>query len=303
MTASISVSQAVVYTWVGNISNDWADASNWDGNVLPAEDVNGVKGGSEGANTLVIQNGAFAPTTNVPAYSNKNGSNTTPRFDVQAGASLTINQATANSAYGGPTYGGDIVTVGGGGSLTWVSTTGYRLMRDPNGTQDYDINGGTFTLEAPAASGRLDFGQNNGRLVNFDLDGGTFNYTGLRMFGNRSAAGTYTTPSTVALANGSVFNSSAFFAGNMEDGSGNPTLVFDLQDPGSSATFRLGTAFVDLAAVEAAEGTNWTSSTLGDTSLAYTQTGDFVTISVVPEPSSSTLIGLVGLVFILRRRK
>lgn len=268
---------ATDYTWLGGEDDDWYWAENWDTNGIPYENPDGLVSGAD--NTIIITNGLNMPTFGVPDFAAKHVSgidDASPNFVIEAGASLAISQA--EDSLEGPTWGngpGSFVTVGVGASLT-LSTNrvdnNFTVMRHPGGTQTYDINGGTLTFDV----NRLDWGFNNERLGNFDVDGGSLVFTGSAMFGTRHGSGTYTTPSIVTLKNSSTFSAlNAQFNGNMTKDDGvSPTLVFDIQDAGSSLTAKFGSVFPDIDAVVAGEGVYWTSSTLGAASLVSTDNLD-----------------------------
>ena len=311
--ASLSAaSYATDYTWTGASDNNWSNTANWAGGALPAVNTDGEIY-SDANNVILQDNAANSPALNVPKYAlyGGNGGTKNPGFILGAGTALAIEAGVDHlNGDSGIDRAGQVATVGTGASLTFIKDNNMTLTRDPNGTGVYTVNGGVLNFQ----SKRLDFGFNKDRLAKFELDAGTVNlYSSSRnwydmpVYGTRFGqdADTYdTTYSLVTLTNGSFFNMNAYFANNMTDKDGDGTVVFDLQDVGSSVKFRLNSAFSNTAQVVSdGFGVNFKSSTFGDNNLRVTEDNNFATVTVIPEPAALGLIGsiAVGMIFVRRR--
>jgi len=226
--------QAADYTWTGSNDNNWSNTANWDANGLPPTNTYGVTGSG---NRIIIQNGAYDPTNNVPTFDVKTA---TPKFVLEAGASLFTKMARDSGNYG-PIGTGTIVSIDSGAELTWGRTGNNNMMelsRENNGIQSFNIKG-TFSV---TNCNRLDWGENQNRISNFNIDGGSFIFYGSQMFGTRfgntNATWTYGA-SLVNLTNGASFIArKGYFEGNMVRDNNQPNLIFNLQSLDSKVVFK-----------------------------------------------------------------
>lgn len=254
------------HIWRGSVNNQWSNPANWSNSKLPQISSGAVYGDDV---TIVISNGVYSPTENVPHWADFTAG--TPSFVLEDGASLSMDRAVGG--YGGPFGDGPVVTVQNNASLTWGSAGGENMRLARGGSLiSYNINGGEFTINTD----RIQFSEGSSQVSRFHLDGGTFRFTGIRLDGARSTGGSSFASefSLVTLENGSLFDASSAQLRNMYDSSGNPTMVFDLQDHQSEVTARLSSPFSNIASVQEKFGTTWISSTLGNSSLSVVNNGD-----------------------------
>jgi len=273
---SASTVQATDYTWNGTADNNWSNTANWVGNTLPPEGTYGVIGPD---NRIIIQHGTYDPTNNVPTFDVETA---TPKFVIEAGASLFTEMARDAGEYG-PIGTGTIVSVGNGGTLTWGRTGGSESLmefcRSVDGIQTYNITNGTFAV---TNCNRLDWSYNQNRISRFNINGGSFVFYGSSMFGTRwgtdSNAVWALGASLVNLTNGASFIApSAHFEGNMKQvANDQPNLVFDLQSLSSRIEFTSGGSFTSISAIETnGIGSHFISSTYGEEQMICTQDNGF----------------------------
>jgi hypothetical protein len=254
------------FTWKGSTNGDWNNAANWTDNNndgtgdIPPTNASGFL--SDRTIQIIIENGPNQPASNIPGFDGD--ADGTPHFILQDGASLNIPMADVAD---GPSGAGFIAKLGTGSSLTWTSVDSMTLAFASIGIQSYEISGGTFTIQTPS----FDFCETVDGTSSFTLDGGTLSIGATEIHGAQildpgdDFGGQ---PNSVVLENNATFTTTAMLAGDMQDSSGNPTLVFDIRDTISSVTAKLGGAFPDVATVQKAVGGTFVSSTLGDKLIA-----------------------------------
>jgi hypothetical protein len=278
LTLSASMSHAAtVYTWTGSVNGDWANAANWDANGVPVDDseVAGSLGFQTATDRIVIDviaNGS-SPTSNIPTLRHQHnapgGAAFTPTVDVINGSVVFATNNSNSSS--GITISGNTTTIIGDGdvnnglaSLTYTTSNEFR--RD----------GGNMAITVNA-DGSLNFTNNSivsfstTTLLHVTLAGGAVNYAG-----------------TVDLLRNSTN------AGNS---------WFDFTAEGSTFTASFGADFADLDTVGDYIGSGLTFRSSTDLALGAQDNGNGTfTVSVIPEPTTALLGGL-GFLALLRRRR
>jgi len=274
MSALSITAHGVVYVWSGAIDSDWNNAANWDANGVPVDDH--TSGGlTLNTNDSVVFSGTIMPSNNPGFGSNFDSTNSgkwsVPTMEFNSGGSIDFNLTSSHNNgmftnLPSGSYGTrDILTVGDG-------ITG--------GTEDVTVNLTEGMMLNRHANGIHNF------IVNAD---GTLNMAGA--IAPRAAPRGY-----LITVNGGTVDIDGN-AGGLNDAHN----TVDFTDFGGTFTADYG-SFADIAAVTSALGTDFLNNTSG--TLLATDNGDgSYTVSVVPEPSSTALLGLGGLALILRRRK
>ncbi len=267
--------QAVTYTWTGGdgiggggSGTNWYDVANWDGGVAPSQGSSKIASPiATAATDIAIFDSEMSLLNYMPTGNidlvRVGGGDYPPNIDLRNGT-LNLNRA---ENYGfGSTYtigDGDLTT-----SAVFHMAATINLNRDGSSLKTYVVN----------ADGTLSFGQNatwshnSGRDAVVQLLGGAVTSSN-SITGLIGDTGDYVS----FEAAGSTFT--AGFGGSFVLGT---DVTGEFGD-----SFRLGGAL-------ASDGST----------LSYTDNGNSTfTVGVVPEPSTTALLGLGGLALILRRRK
>ena len=264
-------------TWNGNIDSDFGTSGNWTNNSPgnATDDGNG--------NTATINNGG---TVNVT--SNYTGANDY-RLDISGGSTLNGSaDFTADRLRIRNT--GTVNLTGGAFTLPKTSTSnnGGGLTIDSGGTLNISggnhifnerstING-TFRVDGSASTIRMNqIGTAFGDFEFIFDEGGVSTITGDLGFSWLSLTNADVT------VDGSAFNGIGSFTLFDGNAAGNPP------PPGSFTITGLG-----------AEGVGWTLDITNNTNPGP---NDTIVLTVLPEPSSTALLGLGGLALMLRRKR
>jgi hypothetical protein len=284
---AVVASYATDYTWTGASDNNWSNTANWAGGTLPQTAPSGELA-NNGNNIIFQDNAPNSPSNNVPIYGGYSGGVGMPSFTLGAGTSLEIMAGPSVLGDGGVDRVGQIATIGSAASLTLIKDNNMTLARDPDGVASFDVTGGTLNIR----SDRLDFGFNQNRYSNFELNAGTVTvysskgyWYNLALFGTRNGSDSdafdETHRSLVTLTNSSIFDINGRFANNMKDTDGDPCVVFDLQDRESYVRVHANIATVRTNFI----GSIFISSTLGNDQVwATAEAGDWVTIKASGKP-------------------
>lgn len=277
---------AATYIWTGATDGDWNNTANWFGNIKPV-DSDGATANLElsATNADRIEFSAVGstnpvPTSNIPALGGNasNREHQTPQFDMLHG-SLTL------SAVG---FGGQGLvkkstvswtnTVGDGNIANGLASLRYNggfsqgIHRDQGGTMAWTVNAdGTLIFDSGSTTTLIvDYGTDRNSI--FNLNGGAM----------------------VSLDAIDMLRSVA--------GPGNSYI--DFLASGSTFTADFGADFADLAAVQTAVSNSvfFKSTALLSLGAADNANGTF-TVSVVPEPASSSIAALGFLALAGLRRK
>ena len=290
------------YTWHGGTDTDWTKSSNWVGNAKPPIDGdNNVYGTDSNPTVIKIATTGSDPASNIPAFANKNGSDRTPHFEIENGASLSIAMATGD--WNGPTGTGTIVSVASGGNLTWTYGSSMILARD-GGAQTYDISG-NFSIALPSSNSLLIGDNDTARVITMNLDGGNFALTASDLQGAKSPGQGGNHHSYVNLDNGSSWTSTGSLKNMWNDATNktSPTLAFDFADTSSSVTSAFGDDINSDSDLLYAISNGIFTSTAGLTVVGSNNGDGTFTVTAVPEPSFSFLVAaLAGLGLLCRRR-
>jgi hypothetical protein len=272
--AAVSTASAVTYTWTGGdgiggggSGTNWYDVANWDGGVVPSQ------GSSKIASPI-----ATAATDIAIFDSEKSllGYMPTDNIDLVRvsgsfyppsidlrNGTLNLNRAE-NYAYG------NTFTIGDG-DLTTAAVFNMAA------TIDLNWAGSNLKTYVVNADGTLSFG------ANFEWSNSASQDAVLQLLG-----GAVTSSSTIS---------------GLTDDTGD---YVSFEAAGSTFTAGFGGSFVDETAVTDAFGDSFRlggALALDGSTLSYKDNGGTFTVSVVPEPSTTALLGLGGLALILRRRK
>ncbi len=270
MAWTASCAMATIYTWEGTTDGNWSNAANWSVAGIPI--VNGDGSVVSQANTITIQSGANAPASNIPAFSSKTHTPNlgTPRFNIEANASLTISpdNYTTEASVSPP---GVAVTIATNAALTWENAGKITLARNVS-DQTYNITGGTMIFDTP----QLNIIYGSGKASIFNLDGGTLDLSQVdSLYSSRASTGDFSSLwGKINLMNGStVDGATCRFRRSIIDG--NPAMVFDIQDTNSVITIRKGDIYGDIFSLQSEFGSTFISSTLGNTNLVATDEGSY----------------------------
>ena len=273
LLSACTLTHATIYTWTGSAADgDWSNSANWDGGVVAPTDF--ISGTNLEPDTIVFD-GASMPTSNLGAFTISPSSIIASQvlFQFNSGGSYTLDYTGAYDS--GPIYTAsarNFITVGDGIGLAadvTVTLSNYNsLLRHNSQAHTIVVNSdGILNLEAVSTY------VNTGRSSNFLINGG------------------------------SVVASSFIHTSYGHDNNGNVIPAFIMfAEEGSSFTAAYGSQFTDLTAVEA-DAQNIFRSSLGYGGFEYTDNGSSFTITLVPEPSAITLLGLGGLALVTRRKR
>lgn len=226
--ACATTAMATTYTWTGasaTDNTDWNDATNWDLNGIPVDDIAGG-GLSLPSDDKVVFAGATMPINTPGINSSYNatndGANSVPVMEFNSGGSISFAHSSShnNGMFTNLPSGFDrqIWTVGDGVSggaedVILNMTNSFLLMRHGNGVHRFTVNADGILNVA----GDLDFQYNGNRYAIITIDGGAVNLT----------------------SGGRAFDLSA----------GNPHVEFTAI--GGTFTASYGGSYADIAAVEA----------------------------------------------------
>ncbi|MGJ8655440.1 MAG: PEP-CTERM sorting domain-containing protein [Akkermansiaceae bacterium] len=304
----------------GGADTEYSTALNWDDDLAPAAGTTATINGlftvdrtvDSNSNRINVEGGA---TLNITAgnHSDSASGNTTRNY-IGNGSTGTVNVSGASTVYNV----GHIVVVGNGaaGNGTITQTDGsFAASRGGNSfmgiaggssmevgvggaTGLYEISGGSFTS-------RIGVGVGGGGT--FSVVGSNASTIGIGSNGSLDGSWNQASGGTLKLgldAGGStlilvdVTTGTGVGAGNVTFESGS---ILDLYDAGGAVTNVWQTvmswegALTDngLALSSAATSAGWEKQVVGSD----------LQVRLVPEPSSTALLGLGGLAFMLRRRK
>ncbi|NWK55803.1 PEP-CTERM sorting domain-containing protein [Verrucomicrobiaceae bacterium N1E253] len=318
-TSVLTSHASLTWTGAGNgvslyAENNWLDDN---GVVPPANSINGGSDVTAVTGGLIeINAGAGEP------------SNFSPGFQVGTGNSLTIG--------GGKTLasGSNAEVVGGGAGTTLTVNGGATLnVGNVSNFETITVNGAAIDLLNVSGATNVNLTGATGNVASMTIDTGTITFsngnptfTSLTL-SNSSAIFTgsagFTSselfPSQISLTNGSswlsqfVSNNTILFVDGSSSielkGSGDPINSQTNQSSvnlasGAQLIFR-NTNELDDQLNDSGTGDIWVNGVRvtalnKDTLLS---TADNLTYTAIPEPSSTSLLGLAGLALILRRRK
>ncbi|MGJ8642566.1 MAG: beta strand repeat-containing protein [Luteolibacter sp.] len=229
------------YTWTGAVDGDWNTAGNWQDDLIPVDDKPGGEGGNDDGlsnNYLdVIQfNGSIMPSSNIPLYggvydgigaANGPGDNSSPALVLNSGGAIAFTQVGHDDAFWTNQNANNrtILTVGDGigpaGDVTLTMSGTRRMNRHSNGHHFFRVN----------SDGIL--------IMNSNLN--RWGQSGSR-------------PATVEIDGGSVTFNDEIDSTNFNDG------AVSFFSVGGTFTANFGDALVDLAAVNNALGTKFTTT-------------------------------------------
>ena len=209
----------------------------------------------------------------------------------------------SNSA-GSATFANDATNATANGSGDLHITPGANIFRTSNLTTT-NVSSGTFQLEFNFSSVNFQSGDTTGANVSFGIRDTTTN-TDLFLARVQKQNNKYLLQTRVSSTNTTVADFGTTVGTNLNDL--NVRVVFNLDTDKADVFWSLAGAAesshtdiainnLEMDAFRFAANTNTTDLGTGETSV------DFVTISAVPEPSSTALLGLGCLALILRRRK
>ncbi len=276
LTLSASMSHAAtVYTWTGSVDGDWANTANWDANGVPVDDsgIAGRLGFQTATDRIVINATNSSPTSNIPTlhhqHNTSGGAAFTPTVDVING-SVVFATNNSNSTSGTTISGNTTTTIGDGDVNNGLASLTYTTLNE------FRRGGGIMAITVNA-DGSLNFSNNStvsfntGTRLHVTLAGGAVNYGG-----------------TVDLLRNSTDPGNSWF---------------DFTVDGSTFTASFGADFADLDTVGGYIGSGLTFRSSTDLALGAQDNGNGTfTVSVIPEPTTALLGGL-GLLTLLRRRR
>jgi fibronectin-binding autotransporter adhesin len=244
------------------------------------------------ASSALIDSGG---TTNL--VKNGSGTNILKSVSTYTGTT-TVNDGTLEVAFGGSTSASSAVTVSNAGSALLVNgTVNGTLVANASTT----LSGSGRVNGAATVNGNLTPGSSGDRLLNFGSSLTLANTTVTTMDINGAdlginhdaieATGALTYDGALALAIGTVF--------------GAGTYNFDLFDSGS----QIGSFdSVTLSGLYSGTLTNnlgiWSTTTnLGNETWTFNQSTGDLSLTVIPEPNVAALLGGLGTLLLLRRRR
>lgn len=188
---STAVSQTS-YTWTGTNSGDWADATNWDANGIPVDNLAGGDNNAglslpaDGSNIIFDGGTNPLPTSNIPDLGGNVAPGDTPAIVVNQGGSIDFNLGGREGDVWSNTAGNrNVFTVGDGvGAAGEVTVNLSSNVANPilarhasDTTNNFQVNSDgilNFT------SATIDFGwQAGNRHSKITIDGGQVNLSGV----------------------------------------------------------------------------------------------------------------------------
>jgi fibronectin-binding autotransporter adhesin len=208
----------------------------------------------------------------------------------------TVNGGTLEVALGGGTAAGSAVTVSNSGSALVVNgTVNGTLVANASTT----VSGSGTVVGAATISGNLNPGNSPGELnftdsltltsttvTTMEINGADLGIT----YDNIDVGGALSYDGILTLAIGSVFGSNT---------------VFDLFDFGSQSGSFDSVALTGLytGTFTNSSGVWSTTTNAGNETWSFSQATGDLTLTVIPEPSSVALLGTLGAMLLLRRRR
>lgn len=273
MGVTVCAQAQTTYTWTGAVDGDWANASNWDANGVPVDDLADDGGNGDGLTLsdldLIVFSAATMPSTNIPAIggsfeSGNTGANSTPSISFVSGGAIAFDHFGFDDAFwtnrAQTGVSRTVLTVGDGvgGGTDDVSVTingTVHLNRHGDGDHTFVINS-DGTLIMNSALSRWAW---NGTTRNafFKIDGGTVD-----------------------------FNDDIPVTG-FSDGS------IEFLSIGGSFSADYGGALADYASVLAALGTKFVDST-GTGTLEAIDNGTSFTVNAITPPDPNYWTGTGG---------
>lgn len=215
---------------------------------------------------------------------------------------------------------GGTVTVGNGATLTCNldlainSSTAVLVINDAtlNATDDIFVQAGTLILNAGSVSSAVDDWQVNAAAGHAIINGGM--HTAGDLFGTQSSTGgnlleifggsinaarfDFSLNSTTTIAGNSVLS-----GGSVIDAAG--VINFNNAWSGSWTVTTFTGSDWETLVTNGSNGFQLNGVAVDSTIFAnnFSVSGDGTTLTLVPEPSSSALLGIAGLVLITRRRR
>jgi hypothetical protein len=262
--ATGSANAATTFTWTGGAGtgSDWFDAGNWDAAGVPLLGTNLY--GSQTSTDYVIWDSETA------------AGNYMPSGTITPASSWTSNSRMPNTELRNGTltigqsinwgHNGNTFVIGDGDATNaaTVNVNWSNLNRDPNGTKSY--------------------------VVNSD---GTLNITtGLSKFSDSAAK-----DAAIVINGGSVVVSGSINS-NFIDDSGD---YVSFGTTGGTFTANFGGQLPDLATITAQFGDSFQDTT-GNGLTATDNLDNTFTVSVIPEPGTTLLVGLACALGLVRRR-
>ena len=282
----LAAPNAQAIDWVSGQVGDWSVGSNWDGGSLPTLSTLARFGSGAGAGDA---GGEEASINGIAALADR----------------FIIGQNTPNPTFTSKVYLNS-------GSLTTDSTTQHRIGQSSEGW--LTVNGGTLDIQNAGYSSDA-----GGRLI---VNGGDVNIGGISTVGGSSAGflevnGTGMTIDVTGNYNFGAFGTAIFTLDSTLAGVGvvNNSAILNLN---ATSTLTVDFRGYDFSANKGSDIVLFDYGTLGgvgaDTfgtinfiggfgELDYTTGGQIRLLSVVPEPSSTALLGLGGLALMLRRKR
>lgn len=278
---------AATYIWTGASDADWNNTANWSGNVKPVDSDGGTANLELSATNAdriefsAVGSANPVPTSNIPALGGNasNREHQTPQFDVRHG-SLTFSAVgfsgqglVKKNTVSWTNTVGDGNIANGLASLRYNGGFSQGIHRDQGGTMVWTVNAdGTLIFDSGSTTTLIvDYGTDRNSI--FNLNGGSMvSLDAIDML--RSAVGPGNSYIDF-LASGSTFT--ADFGADFAD-------LAAVQTSITNSVFFKSTAMLSLGAVDNTDGT--------------------FTVSVVPEPASSSIaaLGLLSLACLRRKR-
>lgn len=273
---------ATVYTWQSSGDTDWNTSGNWDVGGVPVDEYAGQTGLN--GDMTIIFNGTVMPTANVPGMAGVNGPQTynTPILDLRSGGALTVDYVGGNdglwinrSAPETLLIVGD--GIGGPNDVTLNVTGGLQLIRH--------TGGGPFTTVVNSdgklvVQNELQLAYHPNRFAVLDVNGGTVDVGG-NLRGVLYTA-IDTRQSRIEIADKGSVTVGGVVSNFVRSGGGPSYAVVDFRDPSGTLTADFGGDFANIAAVNAAVGSTFISSSGGKPLAVDNGNGTFTVGGLAP---------------------
>lgn len=261
----VSFSSAATYTWNGSASDgDWTNTANWDGGKAPAS----LSSTSTTADTIIFD-ATNMPTTNVVTYASGTGQNS---------ALMVFNS--------GGVFDLDLSTSLNGGFVSQLANNTFLTVGDgvSGGTEDVTVNVADMSSLLRHITGTANFLVCSDGVLNFNSN--------LELYNDKQKNATFT------VAGGSI-NAVGYLDFQFNDQAGS---YIEFTTIGGSFTAAYGGAYTDFSAVKDDTAGNFVNNSGG--TLQFVDNGGTFTVTAIPEPGTSALIGgLLTLSCVMLRRR